>query len=82
KGLAPGCYNNSEVDRYIDLASKELDPVKRAQYYKLAEEIIWRDAPWIFLYTQKNFAGKVATLKGEFVLNGENFYFMNAYFTK
>ncbi|MGC9149082.1 MAG: ABC transporter substrate-binding protein [Sulfolobales archaeon] len=82
KGLAPACYNNSEVDRYIDLASKELDPVKRAQYYKLAEEIIWRDAPWIFLYTQKNFAGKVATLKGEFVLNGENFYFMNAYFIK
>ncbi len=82
KGLAPGCYNNSEVDKYIDLARKELDPAKRAEYYKLAAQIIWRDAPWIFLYTQKNFAGKTASLKGEFVLNGEDFYFMRAYFTK
>jgi len=80
RGLAAAHYNNSAVDRLLEQAMVETDQQKRLDLYKQAIEIIWRDAPWIFLYTQKNFAAKVSNLEGVIVHFGENFYFVKAWF--
>ena len=53
KGLAAAHYNNSAVDELLEKAIVETDPQKRLDLYRQAIEIIWKDAPWIFLYTHK-----------------------------
>ncbi len=80
KGLAAAHYNNSAVDELLEKAIVETDPQKRLDLYRQAIEIIWKDAPWIFLYTQKSFAAKAADLSGIMVHFGENFYFVKAYY--
>jgi peptide/nickel transport system substrate-binding protein len=80
RGLAAAHYNNSEVDKLLEAALAELNESKRAEYYKKAIEIIWRDAPWIFLYTQKWFYASSASLEGYKVhIDGEQVYFWKAY---
>jgi peptide/nickel transport system substrate-binding protein len=80
RGLAAAHYNNSEVDKLLEAALAELNESKRAEYYKKAIEIIWRDAPWIFLYTQKWFFASSASLEGYKVhIDGEQVYFWKAY---
>ena len=80
KGLAAAHYNNSEVDKLLEAALAELNESKRAEYYKKAIEIIWREAPWVFLYTQKWFFASSASLEGYKVhIDGEQVYFWKAY---
>jgi ABC-type transport system substrate-binding protein len=42
-------YNNPEVNRLLDLAAPEVKLSKRYALYQQAEELIVRDAPWVFL---------------------------------
>ena len=42
-------YNNPEVNRLLDLAAPEVELSKRYALYHQAEELIVRDAPWVFL---------------------------------
>lgn len=42
-------YNNPEVNRLLDLAAPEGIDAKRHALYQQAEELIVRDAPWVFL---------------------------------
>lgn len=80
-GLAAAHYNNSEVNKLLELGMSETNESKRAEYYKKAIEIIWNDAPWIFLYTQKWFYASTARLQN-FTINidGEQIFFHKAYF--
>lgn len=43
-------YANPELDRLLDAARAELDPVVRDQLYRRAERILYDDAPWIWDY--------------------------------
>ncbi|MFZ8792375.1 MAG: ABC transporter substrate-binding protein [Acidilobaceae archaeon] len=43
-------YSNPDVDAFLDRAREVADPVLRQQYYALAQQQIWRDAPWLFLH--------------------------------
>ena len=82
KGLAAAHYNNSVVDNLLLQAARETDDNKRKELYKQAIEIIWKDAPWIFLYTQKNFYASTSKLAGyQIHVDGEQVYFFKAYFT-
>ncbi len=45
-------YKNEEVDRLLDEARVTPDPERRAALYKRVIEIIWNDAPWLFLYSE------------------------------
>lgn len=47
-----GFYRNDEVDALLDEARVTTDQDARAELYAEAMEIIWDDAPWIFLYNQ------------------------------
>jgi len=80
-GLAAAHYNNSEVDSLLVQARRELNEMKRAELYRKAIEIIWKDAPWIFLYTQKWFYASTKDLKDFWVyVDGEMIFFDRAYF--
>ena len=57
-------YNNPEVNRLLDQAAPELDLPKRYALYQQAEELIVRDAPWVFLGHQNLFALHQPWLKG------------------
>ena len=57
-------YNNPEVNRLLDLAAPEIDLSKRHALYQQAEELIVRDAPWVFLGYRNLFALRQPWLKG------------------
>lgn len=81
KGLGLAYYSNPEVDRLLEQALSETDPQKRAELYAQAQQIIWQDAPWLFLYTQSNLLAASAKLKDIFIHpNGEQFFFWDSYF--
>ncbi len=50
-------YRNPEVDRLLDEARASTDPARRAATYKQAMELIWRDAPWLFLHSESQVTG-------------------------
>lgn len=52
-GLATSFYSNPEVDELIDQAGQESDPELRQELYCEAQDIIWAEAPWIFLWVQQ-----------------------------
>jgi ABC-type transport system substrate-binding protein len=52
-GLATAFYSNSEVDELLASAAVEIDEDTRQQMYCDASEIIWDEAPWIFMYSQR-----------------------------
>ncbi len=52
-GLATAHYANDEVDAILADAASEVDEDARQQLYCDAAEIIWDEAPHIFLYSQR-----------------------------
>jgi peptide/nickel transport system substrate-binding protein len=63
-GLNRGRYQNPEVDRLIDAASRALDEDDRRRLYADAERIIAVDAPMIPLWYKTNVAVAQADLEG------------------
>jgi peptide/nickel transport system substrate-binding protein len=57
-------YSNPEVDKLLDAASAEGDPEKRVDEYRAAQEIVNREAPWIFLWLPQDIYGVSARLTG------------------
>ena len=45
-----GFYSNPRVDELLDAARIETNPDRRRTMYHEAVELIWSDAPWIYLY--------------------------------
>lgn len=72
-------YQNQEVDKLLDRAATTTDQDQRAKIYRQAEEIIWDDAPWIFLYTQHMVLGVNSNLKGLYTYPWEMFNVVDAY---
>lgn len=67
KGLATSFYTNPEVERLVAEGNSTVDEAKRAELYAQASQLIWDDAPWIFLWVQ-NFpmvhSSKVTNISG------------------
>jgi ABC-type transport system substrate-binding protein len=51
-GLGTAFYTNPQVEQLLAQADVEIDRDTREQLYCDASQIIWDDAPWIFLWTQ------------------------------
>jgi len=49
-GLNLSSYSNKAVDKLLEDARKELDPVKRAELFSQMQELVLADVPAIFLY--------------------------------
>lgn len=51
-GFNGAFYSNPEVDRLLDEARTTVDPEVRRELYAQAIDIIWEEAPWLFLYSE------------------------------
>lgn len=51
-GFNGAFYENPAVDALLDEARTNPDPAARQAAYAKAIEIIWADAPWLFLYSE------------------------------
>jgi peptide/nickel transport system substrate-binding protein len=51
-GLGTAFYTNPQVEELLAQADVEIDRDTREQLYCDASQIIWDEAPWIFLWTQ------------------------------
>lgn len=61
-------YNNPEVDALIEAGAATGDQEERAELYAQAQEIIWEEAPWVFLYSPDNLAAYDSDLAGVYYM--------------
>lgn len=57
-------YSNPEVDRLLDAASVETNARKRAELFRQVQEIVHKDAPWVFLWLPQDIYGVSKRLAG------------------
>lgn len=57
-------YNNPTVDKLLEDAQKISDTVERAKLYKLAQEILLQEAPWIYMSWAKDLAATRTSVSG------------------
>ena len=67
-------YNNAQVDSLLSQAQKETDHAKRVALYQQAQQIIWQDAPWLFLNNTLQVRATTSNVTG-FVLNPTQMFF-------
>lgn len=67
-GLGPAYYKNDRVDDLLVRGRNEVDPERRKAIYREAQQLIWNDAPWVFLWTQKWYVATVRNLEGVRIL--------------
>jgi len=77
-GLAPANYKNGKVDDLLVKARSEVNQNKRKEFYKEAQQLIWNDAPWVFLWTQKWYVATTKNLEGVKVTPIEKWDAINA----
>ncbi|RIH84843.1 Glutathione-binding protein GsiB [Calidithermus terrae] len=51
-GFNRGFYRNPQLDRILDQARVAADPQARQRLYRSAMQIVYNDAPWIFLHSE------------------------------
>ena len=57
-------YANEEVDALLEEARREMDQNVREELYAEAIEIIWDDAPWLYLYDQVQVNAELDRVEG------------------
>ncbi|MFW6364336.1 MAG: ABC transporter substrate-binding protein, partial [Spirochaeta sp.] len=75
-----GFYSNPRVDTLLDQARVETDTELREEYYEEAIEVIWDDAPWIYLYNEGQINAVRSNVGGLIHHPLENLSAWNAYF--
>ena len=63
-GLESTFYKNPKVDELLLAGQSTPDPNKRLEIYKAVQEQIWKDAPWIFLWSQNFYVVTSSHLEG------------------
>lgn len=63
-GLASSFYKDPRVDELLLEGQRAVDPKRRLEIYKEAQELIWKDAPWIFLWSQNFYMVTNSHLEG------------------
>lgn len=64
RGLATAFYTSAKVDGLLEKARTTFDTNQRIALYKDAQQQIWSDAPWVFLWSQKWYVATVKNLEG------------------
>lgn len=52
-GFNSGYYSNDKVDELLNAARESTDQAERAKLYKEMQEIVYEDAPWVFVANWK-----------------------------
>jgi ABC-type transport system substrate-binding protein len=74
RGLGSTFYTNPEFDKATAMARQILDPAKRKALYKQASEMLWDDAPAIWLHTEAYSIAHRSDIKGLEVLAVERLF--------
>jgi len=74
KGLGAAHYSNPEYDKLVEASRLEQDSKKRLELLKKASEMVWDDAPWIWLHVEKFVIAYSKKIKGMVVTSTEKFY--------
>ena len=77
KGLGAAFYCNPEYDSIMKASREEQDPDKRLALLKKASELVWDDAPWMWLHVEKFVIAYSSKIKGMVVTPTEKFYPQN-----
>ncbi|MBI3965744.1 MAG: ABC transporter substrate-binding protein [Chloroflexi bacterium] len=72
-GLATSHYTNPQVEDLLTKADQNQNEKERAEQYCQASQLIWNDAPWIFLWVQRFPIVYSAKVKGIGALATEKF---------
>ncbi|MEV7005001.1 ABC transporter substrate-binding protein [Streptosporangium sp. NPDC051022] len=67
-GLNFAGWVNKEFDAAVAKGRAAADPAKQAAAYCEAEKLLWNDAPWLFLWTERTFAVARADVGGLSIL--------------
>ena len=71
-GANRGDYQNPEIDRLLDRAREVYEPDRRRILYARVQEILYNDAPCVYLWYEPNIAVMQKEVKGfEFYPNGD-----------
>ena len=62
-GFNSGYYSNPEVDRLLEQARTATDRERRAELYRQVQEIVYEDAPWVFVANWKQNAVATSELE-------------------
>jgi peptide/nickel transport system substrate-binding protein/oligopeptide transport system substrate-binding protein len=57
-------YKNPEVDRFIELGQAAGNEKERNSYYEKAEQLIVKDAPWVFFWHKNDYTLRQPWIKG------------------
>ncbi|WP_110876174.1 glutathione ABC transporter substrate-binding protein GsiB [Franconibacter helveticus] len=71
-------YSNKHVDSDLADALKTTDNAQKAKLYKEAQEIIWKESPWVPLVVEKLVSAHSKSLTGFYVMPDTGFSFENA----
>lgn len=63
-----GFYKNAEVDKFLQQGTSSTVEKDRAEAYGKAQELIWKDAPWIFLHSEMQIVAMKKNLDGVVIL--------------
>lgn len=85
ENIPPVAYNtayfkNADFDKYLDAALHSTDPAVIKENYDLAQQIVWEEAPWIFLGSDNVIAGQKNYVDGVVLLPDGAIQFDNATF--
>ncbi len=73
-------YGNPELDQYLESARSELDPAKRAEYYKLAQEFIYNNVTIIPLLHKQAHVGLNKNIEGFQLMSTDDLVLSTTYF--
>ena len=68
----------SEARQLLTAALKTTDRAEKTKIYDEAQELIWKDAPWVFLVVDQGISARSANLTGFYSLKDGGFNFLEA----
>lgn len=71
-------YSNPQVDSYLMAALKTTSPEEKARLYKDAQDIIWKESPWVPLVVEKLVSAHSKALTGFYMMPDTGFSFDEA----
>jgi ABC-type transport system substrate-binding protein len=74
RSLGATFYTNPDFDRLVGMARQILDPAKRKDLYKQASELLWDEAPCIWLHVEPYTIAYRSDLKGVVILPVERMF--------
>jgi peptide/nickel transport system substrate-binding protein len=78
-GFNSGYYSDPQVDKLLDAQAVATNPAKRDQLFHQMQEIVVKDAPWVFVASWRQNAAMVSGLKGFQLHPSFVLYFNHAY---